>query len=199
MTVHPTPNAKPKILGSDTHAANLTGNSSISDSSTFVDRTNSPVIFYDNVVGETFGTGPSTDFELAGTTVNVASVDDIVIVVFYTISGPEDGTGPSGSVTWDIAFVREAEILQSATHSGGNNSGPFTDRAILVLTGLTGSNRFGIRLQNFTATGTRRLGMGTGGSGGVWISTTIVSLTDTHAASLDGSNTQRTHEAEVIQ
>lgn len=175
-------NAKPKLLGEDTHAASLTG-SSDSD--------------IDNSIEGDFGTGP-TDFDsnvfrfpvaiglAASVTINVTSTTSKILISAIMAFG--NNVGSSKNVEFELR--RGATVLDTINQSMGANS------THCILRQFTDTGQLGNVTYSIVVTDNNSLQIVA--TRGLQIQAIEVKVVDTHAASLTGDNTQTTHESEVL-
>ena len=176
------PNAKPIILGADTHAASLTGNVSNG-----TNEINAALI--DSSINRA---GPAI-IQLGSRTATVTSAENIIIARFI-----QRINGVGGTVTYQ-ARVRRDNITSGdivAEQLVGVTGDFFTFTINVEDTDVSvGSHTYFFSVEITLTTGGAPVPFTT------YTSTPnafIYSINDTHAAILTGSNTQRTHEQAVL-
>lgn len=188
------PNARSKILGSDTHAASLTGNN-IPSSQSAVTKAQSLFNITDDPFMKFLLTAASIEEEITTQSVTVPA-DTATEKYIYTASGIVDGFNSGNQGTQKKFLVKlydDTTVIASAT---------------FTWTGLLGADQYeikGLNATNFSpASGTRnfKLTIENAGSApslvGCMIIVNVLKITDDHAASLTGSNTQTSHEQVVL-
>lgn len=174
-------NSKLKLLGSDTHAADLTG------SATQAQNTTNEVVSAKSgftVVNDTVGEAMNTSSGGVEASVVVTTPSDSLVVIVANMFSVNDSAGTD---THNIRILDGTTELASTSIGVGSNSSRLIP-LLFVGVPLTGSRTYNVEAWS--------------PGGGILVSVSInvthVQLTDTHAASLTGSNTQTTHEDRVL-
>ncbi len=175
------PNSKPKLLGEDTHAAELSGT---------VDGVNPVNQFNFSTVDGGGGTPDESFAEIVYASITLVATESINKGYLQHVQ-PADRNNNGGTIR-----IREDDVNGVIISSGGYGGG--NGNLTLALSGIITNQPIGSRTYVFT-----RVQVGNSGdfirlhSGATSIAY-IVDIQDTHAAELTGSNTQRTHETEVL-
>ena len=165
------PNAKPKLLGSDTHAAELTGSVVTEASGT---------AFAQNLSGSTtdFSARPvyrsySANSQILTITLTVAAGESIVLFVQgRNFSG---GTGGTGTLRRDTTTVASGVSLSTSCSVYIDEDPGAGTYDYNILNG--GTQLFLLQLN---------------------LAGRVIGYSDTHTATLSGSNTENVHETEVL-
>jgi len=180
-------NAKDKLDGSNTQAADLTGASSIAEGNNDIEGTFSASDFVSDMRVDVTSNGTV----VATVVITIADTNSIIVISGFVAMG---NTSNSSSDT-TFSIKRGATVLGTfvATHTSteaGVGSGRVVD------TGQSGSVTYTLEQTARTGTGGIIPQNTNDNSGGI-LHVTEVTLTDTHAAVLTGQDTHNTKESGV--
>ena len=178
------PNSKPILLGSDTHAADLTGTASLAEDSAEAST--------QGVAGTTSASNVSDRFTAGVTGFARATFTDVVTPtnsVIILAVGQCSNLVSSGTGSKDWQWKKDSvNYLSSFTLQNAQSSGAIRAEISVI---IDDNPESGTHTYTLTDVDTAQFG-------GVACKITFVQLTDTHTASLTGFNTQHTQESGVI-
>jgi len=181
MTIHPFPNAKPKILGVDAHEAILLGNLDV------LDPVNS--LGYATPIG-TGGTAQITTAEIVYGGRTLVATKSINKGFIRNTQGVDY---PSGNPL--IIRIREDDINGNILLTSGVSGGfSLMSLSLIITNQVIGSKTYVFTAQLSSPTFGDFIRLHSDATNLSY----IVDIDDTHAAELIGDNTQITHETEVI-
>ncbi len=179
------PNAKPIILGADTHAASLTGSISVS-----LDSTSSPV---PETTGSTNGNGGGAEIVIQTRTITFSDTTNFGYIEFRQFMAFPPGVQTGGYTLRLRDGGITGTILDSIarSHSSGASFNEFLNSTII--NHASGATSYVLTIVDTTSVAvSRRTYAHANGTG------FGVDVDDTHAAILTGINSQRTHEQAVL-
>jgi hypothetical protein len=177
------------LTGSNTHAANLTGASSVDNGVSGSD------------IGPTAGGDfDSTEFqvisdntEIASTIVNIASVNSKIVISASVSGANNSASGASNTATFEVR--RNGANIQSFTGISDSGGDSWHSAILVIDTGQVGNTTYSIHL--ISRDGTINFSSDDDGAGKILVQEFI--LNDTHAANLTGANTQAAESSKLNQ